>query len=73
MFVDQIAFGYVRDYIINPIAISNLADLLIWGAIILMLLETILFKESRVLLTASLNKENIKKLINFVKLKLYKN
>jgi len=67
MFIDQMLLGYVRDYFINPIAVSNLADLLIPLAIILILLEAILFKESRVLLTFSLSKENIKKLINFIK------
>lgn len=67
MFIDQMLLGYVRDYFINPIAVSNLADLLIPLAIILILLEAILFKESRVLLTFSVNKENIKKLINFIK------
>lgn len=70
IYIDQILLGYIRDYFINPIAISNLADILIWFAIILMILEALIFKESRIILTASLNKENIGKLMKFIKGKI---
>jgi lipoprotein signal peptidase len=70
VYIDPILLGYVRDYFINPIAISNLADLLYLSAIILLILEILLFKESRILLKFT-DKEDIKKFMDFIKCKIY--
>lgn len=42
IFIDQILFGYIRDYIINPIAISNLADIYLNLMVILIIIESII-------------------------------
>lgn len=48
IFIDQMFLGYIRDYIINPIAISNLADVFINLSVILIIIESIvLYKGER--------------------------
>jgi len=42
IFIDQILLGCIRDYIINPIAISNLADIFVNLAVILIIIESII-------------------------------
>lgn len=45
--IDIFVFNYIRDYLINPIAISNFADICVWLALICFIYELIVFPESR--------------------------
>lgn len=48
--LDRIIFGYIRDYFINPIAISNLADLSVIFLLVFLGIELFKFPKSRDLL-----------------------
>ncbi|MGE5682569.1 MAG: signal peptidase II [Bacillota bacterium] len=45
--VDRLIFGYVRDFFINPIAVSNLADICGEVALVLVVVEFITQSKSR--------------------------
>lgn len=70
VYIDRILFGYVRDYIITPIAIANIADILIEIAIFLLIIEIIINKELRELLRQDFNLKNVKPFFIYVKNKL---
>ncbi|WP_033164058.1 signal peptidase II [Clostridium sp. KNHs205] len=72
VYIDRIIFGYVRDYIITPIAIANLADILIEISIFLLILEMIINKEARKLLRKDFNLKNIKIFLIYIINKLDK-
>lgn len=45
--IDRMVFGYIRDYLITPIAISNLADFSWVFGLVCLLVEVILYPKSR--------------------------
>lgn len=68
--IDRFLFGYARDYFINPIAISNFADICGEIALIFFFIEIILYPKSRVLLTIGTPKQwydNSREFIKFVR------
>lgn len=68
--VDRLVFGYVRDYFINPIATSNLADIGSEIALILVIIELVKYPKARSLLKFGSPEDwyNIAKIfMNFVK------
>lgn len=67
IYIDKLLFGYIRDYFINPIAVSNIADLCIPISILLIIAETVFYKKSRILYKAKINKKALKSFITFIK------
>lgn len=68
--IDRLLFGYIRDYFINPIAISNLADFSIQIALLLIVVEVAINKNTRDLFKWDSAREDIKrisKLIEFIR------
>ena len=68
--LDRFFFGYIRDYFINPIAISNLADISSEIALFLFIIEFVRYPKARSLLKIGTPKEwhnNVRSFINFVK------
>lgn len=67
IYIDRIVFGYVRDYIRTPIAIANLADIIIYVAIGLLLLEIILNKEFYVFLKQDCKLKNVRLFLKYIR------
>lgn len=68
--LDRLFFGYIRDYFINPIAISNLADISSEIALVLLFIELVSYPKARPLLKIGTPKQwysNVLSFINFVK------
>jgi lipoprotein signal peptidase len=55
--VDRLIFGYVRDFFINPIAVSNLADVSGEIALILVVIELLAYTKSRSFIKIRVPKE----------------
>lgn len=66
VFLDHLLFGYVRDYFINPIAISNFADISGTMALIMFIVEIAHFPKARSLLKIGTPKELIGNLKTFI-------
>ena len=47
IFIDQALLGYIRDYIINPIAISNLSDIYVNLMVVLIVIESIILHRNK--------------------------
>jgi len=62
--IDMKLLGYIRDYFINPIAISNLADVSIIFAVLFFILEMLTFKRSRKILKGFFPSGIYRKIIN---------
>lgn len=62
--IDMLFLGYIRDYFINPIAISNLADISIIFTVLFFIMEMLLFKKSRQILKNFFPLSLYRKIIN---------
>lgn len=69
--IDKLFLGYIRDYFINPIATSNLADISIYIALIFYFLEISIYPKSRQLLRFNFSLSpwysNLKTFISFIR------
>ena len=69
-FLDRLLYGFARDFLINPIAISNFADIAGSLALVFFALEFIVFPKARPLLRIGKPKDllrNLKVFIDFVR------
>ena len=69
-FLDRLLYGFARDFLINPIAISNFADIAGYLALVFFALELIVYPKARALLRIGKPKDllrNLKVFIDFVR------
>jgi len=68
--IDRLIFGYVRDYFINPIATSNLADICPEITLFLVIFELVTYPKARSLLKIGTPESwyvNARAFINFIR------
>lgn len=73
IFIDQVLFGYIRDYIINPIAISNLADIYLNLMVTLIIIESIIISNNFKNKQSCMKRNSIKSYFLFIYSDIKKN